>query len=84
VQGTFFEIGDPGLNSGPHALLGSHPYFLGYSASPYFVMGYFKIGFPKLFSLGLASNCNPSDFCLLNSYYYRHEPLVPGWLLFIK
>jgi hypothetical protein len=27
---------------------------------------------------GLSSNLNPPNLCLLSSYDYRHEPLVPG------
>jgi hypothetical protein len=35
--------------------------------------------------LGLASNCDPPDLCLLNSKNYRHEPLAPGkWPTFLK
>jgi hypothetical protein len=29
--------------------------------------------------LGLASNCDPPDLCLLTSQDYRHESLAPGW-----
>jgi hypothetical protein len=28
--------------------------------------------------LGLASNCNHPDLCLLRSYDYRPEPLAPS------
>jgi hypothetical protein len=31
------------------------------------MMGFFEIEFHKLFAQGLASNCDPSDLCLLNS-----------------
>jgi hypothetical protein len=37
-------------------------------------MGFFEIG---SISLGLASNCDPPDLCLLKSQDYRHEPPVP-------
>jgi hypothetical protein len=36
---------------------------------------------------GLALNCDPSDFCLLSSWDYRHEPpdlaltYIPGLVL---
>jgi hypothetical protein len=28
---------------------------------------------------GLALNCDPLALCLLSSWDYRHEPLVPGF-----
>jgi hypothetical protein len=32
---------------------------------------------------GLASNCDPPDLCLLSSYDYRCEPLVPAQLFLV-
>jgi hypothetical protein len=33
---------------------------------------------------GLSLNCNPPDFCLLSSWDYRCEPLVPSQAWFLK
>jgi hypothetical protein len=52
-------------------------YTLSYSTSPFFVLGFFKIGAHELFA-GLALNHDPPDLCLLSSWDYRHKPLVPG------
>jgi hypothetical protein len=30
---------------------------------------------------GLALNCDPLDLCLLSSWDYRREPLVPGFII---
>jgi hypothetical protein len=38
---------------------------------------FFKIGFANYLPR-LASNLNPPDLCLLSSWDYRGEPLVPG------
>jgi hypothetical protein len=43
---------------------------------PFFVMGFFQIGLPKLLAQGLALNCDPTDLCLLSSWGCRHEPLA--------
>jgi hypothetical protein len=32
--------------------------------------------------LRLALNCDPPDLCLLNRWYYRHEPLCLAVLYF--
>jgi hypothetical protein len=32
-------------------------------------------GLSLIFSLGVASECNPPDLCLPSSRYYRQEPL---------
>jgi hypothetical protein len=39
---------------------------LSHSTSPFFVMGFFKIGSHKLFAQ-LASNYDPPDLCLLSN-----------------
>jgi hypothetical protein len=40
---------------------------LGRSCTISFCVSIFKIGSHQLFAPGLASNCDPTDFCLLNS-----------------
>jgi hypothetical protein len=41
------------------------------------VMGFFEIGSLKLFAWA-ASNQDPPDLCLLSSWDYRRELLVPS------
>jgi hypothetical protein len=32
--------------------------------------------------LGLALNCDPPNLSLTSSQDYRHEPLVPGYIIY--
>jgi hypothetical protein len=43
----------------------------------------FQDSFSITICLGLASNHDPPDLCILNSEDYRYEPLAPGLILFI-
>jgi hypothetical protein len=58
-------------------LLGRWSYCLSHSASPFLCFFFFKDGVLRTICLGVASICDPPDFCLLNSEDYRHEPLAP-------
>jgi hypothetical protein len=42
------------------------------------MLGIFEIGSCGINCPGLALNCDPPDLCLLKSWDYRHELLVPS------
>jgi hypothetical protein len=48
---------------------------LSHSTSPFFVMGFFKMGSQELF---VGAGLKPPDLCLLSSWDYRREPPAPG------
>jgi hypothetical protein len=56
------------------------PYTFPYSTRPLFFNDGIFFWDRVLQSIGprLASNLNPPDLCLLSSYDYRREPLIPG------
>jgi hypothetical protein len=50
VKIFFFFWWPWGLNSGPHACLGRYSYHFSHSRSPFFMIGFFKIGSHELFA----------------------------------